>query len=95
MRKTNSGFSAVEILVVLVVVGIVGGLGYVFYNRMQGDTTPATQASTTQPMTTSDVPTAPQITTVSDLDNAQQALDQSNVSSSSDTSQLDNNTSSF
>jgi prepilin-type N-terminal cleavage/methylation domain-containing protein len=95
MKKNIAGFSVVEVLIAVAVIGIFGGLGYVFYNQTQAPTTAVSNSSpATTPSVASD-PMAPQINTVSDLTSAQQALDQSSTLDSSDSSQLDSNTSGF
>jgi Tfp pilus assembly protein FimT len=93
LRKHQSGFSAAELVLILVVVGIIAVVGYVVYNR-QPKTTTNVPAQASQ---VSDVSSAPTIATTSDLDKALQVLDQNNPGSanSSDTSQLNSQTSSF
>lgn len=95
-KRTQGGFSPVEILVVVVVVVVVGLLGYVLYGRMhQSSNGSATAQTQTSPATAHDVATAPQIKTADDLTKAEKVLDSSDVSSGTDTSQLDTQTSGF
>lgn len=95
--RNKVGFSVVEILIGVVVLVIVGGLGYVLYGRLH--TAPSATAATTKAAPaqamTSGVPVAPEIKTADDLTKAEQTLDQSDVSSSSDASQFDTQTSGF
>lgn len=94
----KAGFSVVETIVVVVVLAIIGGLGYALYNHFHTSSDTATstdQTSTSQPAAASDVQPAPQITTTEDLDKAEQVLDQSTMSSDSDMSQLDTQASGF
>ena len=98
--KSQSGFSIVELVVALVVVVGLAGIGYVVWHH-NNQNTPATTASSntaglnyTSPSTK--VPTAPQIKTSSDLNNALQALNQTNVTASNtDSSQLSTQASGF
>lgn len=94
--RNKAGFSVVEILIVVVVLVIIGGLGYVLYNRLHQapDTTTAT-TKTQDSAAASGIQTAPEIKSVDDLTKAEQVLDQSDVSSSSDASQFDTQTSGF
>lgn len=88
MRKTK-GFSVVEILIVVVVVGIVAALGVVGYGRWK-QTQVANKTDTTQQT----VSAAPEIKTSSDLDTALTTLDQADVTGT-DTAQLDSQSNSF
>lgn len=84
--RSQSGFSIIEVGIVIAVIGIIGLLGYTFYTN-QVNKTNNTDQQTSQTETTSDVKTAPQITSAADLDAAETALDQTDPSA--DTSQLD------
>lgn len=96
LKGNQSGFSIVEIVIVLAVVGFTGLLGYTAYNRIHDSKTASNQA-TVQPATASDVKSAPAIKSVSDLDSAQATLDQTNLgaSSTTDANELDNEMSAF
>lgn len=105
MRQLNSrGFSALEGLLVIAVVVILGLVGYNVYNRQHkaDDTaTTASQPSTTSnggSATASDVASGPSdIKSTSDLDKAAATLDQTDPggSNNSDSSQLSSQASSF
>lgn len=88
MQKTN-GFSIIELVIILVVIGIVGGLGYVFYNRI---TQPAKDgvASSSQQATP-----LKSIDTAADLDKASSQLDSIDVSDSQDINSLDSQAANF
>lgn len=94
-RKNQIGFSIIEIIIGLVVVSLIGFVGYTFYTRQQAANNKTT--STNSVATQVSVPTAPTISSTSDLDKAGTTLDQVNVdgSNSSDSSQFDSQLSSF
>lgn len=70
MRK--AGFSAVEVIIVLFVVGIIAALGVVGYGRWKQTQTKTSSNDTSQQSTAS----APEIKQTSDLDKAANTLDQ-------------------
>lgn len=89
MRLRNQkGFSAVEFLIVAVILGVVGFVGYTVYDRQQNKV--ATESSQA-----SDVSDAPVIEDTNDLDAAAVTLDQTDTSSSSDSAELDSHLNSF
>lgn len=92
-RKNQSGFSVVELVIILLVVGALAFVGYMVYNRQQDDKT--TVNDTSQSVATDDVPSAPEIKTTGDLDKASATLDQVDVDSNNDSSQLDSELSAF
>lgn len=81
----NKGFSAVEIVLVIVVIGLIAAAAYVLYSRQNSGQT------STEPATASDVQAAPeQINDTNDLNAAEDALDANDPAlSESDASQLD------
>lgn len=93
------GFSIVELVLVVVVVGIIGLLVVVGYNRWQAGQV----AKTNSPQTTASdnaaidvAASVPQVNSLQDLDTAATALDQINVADNdTDTSQLDSQASGF
>ena len=88
LRTNQTGFSAVEILIVAVVLGLIGFVSYTFYTR-QNDKTADT-------ITTSrDVPAVPEITSTSDLDKASVMLDEADTDSSADSAKLDSQLQTF
>jgi len=94
-RHDQSGFSIVEILLVVAVLAIIGFLGYTFYNNQVNKTASSDQQESSQAVMVSDVNTAPAINSTSDLDAATKTLDQTDPSSSSDVSQLDSELANF
>jgi prepilin-type N-terminal cleavage/methylation domain-containing protein len=98
LRTNQSGFSVVEVLVVVVVLGLVGFISYSFYNK-QADTDKTTDGSTSQSAsqsaTADDVPAAPELTSTDDLDTASAMLDESDTASSNDSTELDAQLQSF
>jgi Tfp pilus assembly protein PilV len=96
-RTHTSGFSIVELAVIVIAVGILGLLGYSLYNNFTSPNT-ADQSATVQSAQATDVATAPAtITTTSDLDKATAILDQTNTSGSNgtDSGQIDSQLTNF
>lgn len=60
----NKGFSIVEIIIVIAVIGVIAALGYVYINQS------AQQNDSDQREVSTAAPEAPQITTTKDLDTA-------------------------
>jgi type II secretory pathway pseudopilin PulG len=88
----RSGFTLVEVLVLVIVVAIVGVLGFTFYGRMNKQVASHTSQSSVE----SDVQGAPEVTKTSDLDEAEAILNQTDpAASDSDASQLDSMSSEF
>lgn len=83
-RVHSKGFSVIEIGLVISVVAIIGGLGFVFYNKWSANQ--STTAQTTVPAKASAV--APTISKTSDLTAASATLDSADVTSSADTNAL-------
>jgi Tfp pilus assembly protein PilV len=94
LRKKQLGFSAVELLIILVVVALLGFAGYVVYNRMQNNKA-ASSSTTSQSTSSSDVKSAPAINSASDLDKASNILDQTDPNPSGDSATLDTQLSAF
>ena len=99
MSKFNNkaGFSAVELILVLVVIAIIGALGYVAYNSFYSKSADDSSQVDEESPTASDVETAPEINDSSDLDAALETLDQTDVEggSTNDEQQLDSQVSEF
>lgn len=96
-RINQSGFSIVELGVIVVVILVLGFVGYGVYSRQQTSTSNSTSNSATATDKATDVPAAPYVSTSSDLDKAVKTLDQTDPSGSnnSDSQQIDNQMSSF
>lgn len=92
-RNRQSGFSAVELVIVVAVVGVLALVGYMVINRQGGN--PVANTGNQQPAATDDVPAAPEIKSSEDLDKAESTLDGMNTDSTSDSSQLDSELNSF
>jgi flagellar basal body-associated protein FliL len=89
MKKQQSGFAVVELIVVLVIVVAVAGVGYYVWHGRKTNNPPITTASSNYQSPPVTMPTAPQINNTSDLNSAMTALNQTSVSSSNtDSSQL-------
>lgn len=86
--KTN-GFSIIELVIILVVVGIIGGLGYVFYNRITQPAQSDVAGSSEQ------AASLKSIDTTADLDKASSQLDSIDVSDSQDVNSLDSQEANF
>lgn len=92
-RKNNAGFSAVELVIILVVVSALAFVGYMVYSRQQADK--AADGGTSQSAVANDVPAAPEIESADDLDKASATLDDINLDDNGDQSQLDSELSAF
>lgn len=90
MRRTNqNGFSIVEVLLVLVVVAVLGFVGYKVYSRQHDSSATTASSQSTGSATANDVASAPDVKSTSDLDKAATTLDQTDpAASNSDSSQL-------
>ncbi len=100
LRKLQSGFSVVELVIILAVVGVLAFVGYAVYNRQHNTTSTANNNSSqtvNDETKASDVPPAPVVSSTSDLDKASATLDKVDpgTSNSSDSSQLDSQLSAF
>lgn len=96
MLKHQSGFSIIEIAIVILVIGVGGLVGYTAYSRYQDNKSVAntTQLAKQSPVA-SDIAPAPSITSTTDLTTAAKTLDDTNLDDSTDTSQLDSELSAF
>jgi prepilin-type N-terminal cleavage/methylation domain-containing protein len=88
MKTLSKGFSMVEVLLVVAVVALIGGLGYVYVTNMNK----SNQASSTQKASV-EKPAVTTIKSSSDIDKATSELDSLDVTDSSDASTLNNSTS--
>ncbi|HTH72223.1 MAG TPA: prepilin-type N-terminal cleavage/methylation domain-containing protein [Candidatus Pristimantibacillus sp.] len=93
LHTNQSGFSVVEVLVVALVLGLLVFGGYTAYNKMQDNK--AINNTADQSAAASDVKAAPAINSTKDLDTAVSTLDQTDVSSASDSATLDTQLSGF
>lgn len=101
IHTNQSGFSIVEVLIVVAVVAVLSFVGYTVYDRQQVKTTDSesntTQQITDQSSSATDVKSAPTINSTEDLDKAEAILDQTDPGGSNnvDANQLDSETSAF
>lgn len=87
MNRTHTkGFSVIEVGLVIAVVAIIGGLGFVFYNKWSANQSTTAQTTTTKPAQSTTA--APTISKTSDLNAASATLDSTDVTSSADTNAL-------
>ena len=87
------GFSAVEVVIAVVVVGAIAATGYLAYGRMKTASKTPTASDQAQQATT---PTAPAISSTKDLDSSSKVLDNTNLdATATDTSDLDAETANF
>jgi Tfp pilus assembly protein PilE len=98
-KEKSSGFTVVELVLIVVVLAVAGFTGWWVYQRQQDTTvsSPATAAlNDTSPVATN-VSSAPAIQSSSDLNNALQVLSQNDPSAgnSSDINHLNTQTSGF
>ncbi len=95
MKKfKQAGFSAVEAVIIVLVVAAIAGIGYVVFNRVSNKDTGANQ--TTSSSTDTTTPEAPAVNNTTDLDSASKALDDTNVdAAASDSTALDSELSQF
>ena len=96
-RKGSLGFTAVEGILIVVILALIGFVGYKVYST-RSSTDKITSETTTGSQQSAGPSLVPGvINSVSDLDKAQQALDNSDTSSqdNSDTAQLDSQLSNF
>ncbi len=101
LRNNHSGFSVVELAIVVAVVAALGFIGYSVYSRQNTSTTASTAtapavAATQSPIATN-VSSAPQINSTADLDAALNELNQNDPSTanSSDSSLLTSQSATF
>lgn len=82
--NVRSGFSAVEIVLALAVVGILAFLGYLFLSQSLGGELAANNNETSVEA----IPAMPDVKTSSDLEKASAALDQMKIDDSADAEAL-------
>lgn len=87
-RRHAKGFSVVEVGLIVAVIAVIGGLGFVFYNKWQASQQTQASTSTSKPALSS---VAPTITKTADLDKAASVLNSTDVTSSSDEAALNSN----
>jgi len=91
--QRQRGFSAIEVVVAVLVVAAIGATGYLAYNRMQEARNTPTASDQTQKAV---APQAPAIDSSKDLDEALDTLNNTNINASlTDSSDLDTQLKSF
>lgn len=89
--RSSQGFSAIEAIIIIVIVAAIVAIGYVVFNRVNDN-----KEQTTSQTTGTDTPAAPDINNSSDLDEADTTLDSTDVdAATSDSSELDTELSEF
>lgn len=94
MRKASQKGLALFEIIIISVVAVVALAGWNIYQRNQNNKSSSQTVSST-PTTLKVVPSAPEVTSASDLDKASKTLDETQVDSNSDTVDLDKELSSF
>lgn len=82
VKVENKGFSVIELVIILVVVGLVGYMGYIFVSRQNSN-------ANNQSAVATDVQGAPQIKSTTDLTNAEKLLDSADLDQKTDNAELD------
>lgn len=99
IRGDQAGFSVIELSVILLIVGLLGFVGYRVYTgrTTTASTTNSATSSLEQSATANDVPSVASINSTADLTKALTVLDQTDPSSSNnaDSGQLDTQVSNF
>ncbi len=89
--KKQSGFAALEIVLLVVVVAVIGFTVYTYMGNRRAATD-----TTTQEAATATVPAAPQVSSTTDLTVAENVVDQMDMDvSSADSAQLDSELTNF
>jgi hypothetical protein len=90
MKNHDNGFAIVEGILILVIVGLIGLVGYKVYNTRSYVNKQSQAPVTATPVSSNKLPTAPAVNSTKDLNSAEQSLSRLNTDdSSSDLSQLD------
>jgi predicted negative regulator of RcsB-dependent stress response len=93
--RKQSGFSVVELLLIIVVIGILVFVGYFVYNKQRENKATSSSQSQDQSVTEAEVKEPPQVTTAKDLDTVDKALDDTSLDEDPDSRQLDAQLSEF
>ena len=95
VSKNHAGFTILEALIIVAVVGILGLVGFNVYDRQQNKKADvATQTTQNTAANNDDIPSAPVISKTEDLTRAEKTLDQASLDSS-DSSSLDSELAAF
>lgn len=91
MQLKQAGFSGVEAVIILVIAGVIGGVGYSVYHRSNNVITSSSVPVAKQSAKAQNVSQAPAVQSTSDLNTASTTLDKNDPSSTngSDLDQLD------
>ena len=85
MKLNNRGFSAIEGIAILVIVAIIGFVGWKVYSSQDQGSTDAPQITEQQ----SDAEQAPDVNSSEDLEQAEDYLNEQNIDEQLDTSEID------
>lgn len=86
MKRSQKGFSAVELIIAVVIIGLLVGIGYVAFNRITEEDKTSTQQTTTQQTESNDVE-VPEIQSAAGLDTTETTLE--NIDLEADSAELD------
>lgn len=86
MKRSQKGFSAVELIIAVVIIGLLVGIGYIAFNRISEEDATSTQQTTTQQTESNDVE-VPEIQSAADLDTTETTLE--NIDLEADSAELD------
>lgn len=86
MKRSQKGFSAVELIIAVVIIGLLVGIGYTAFNRISKEDATSTQQTTTQQTESNDVE-VPEIQSAADLDTTETTLE--NIDLEADSAELD------
>ena len=86
MKRSQKGFSAVELIIAVVIIGLLAGIGYVAFYRISEEDSTSTQQTTTQQTESNDVE-VPEIQSAADLDTTETTLE--NIDLEADNAELD------
>lgn len=91
MKRSQKGFSVVELIIAVVIIGLLVGIGYTAFNRISKEDATSTQQTTTQQTTTQQTESndveVPEIQSAADLDTTETTLE--NIDLEADSAELD------
>ena len=93
--KNQTGFSPFETIMLIATVALLGLAGFLVYDRQQDKKAANDSQSNTQSADADKIPEAPEIKSTSDLNAAEEAVDNTKVDNTQDDAQLDKELNSF
>ncbi|HEY4161253.1 MAG TPA: hypothetical protein VGM08_04280 [Candidatus Saccharimonadales bacterium] len=101
-KRSQAGFAIVELIILVLVLAVLGGSGYLVWHQHQDKSVLTPTASTVVPSasdsqsSSTSAPTAPQVNSASDLNGAMQALNETDLAANNtDSGQLSTQASGF